>query len=118
ANNGNDGINITRANKATMGDVTAIMINNNQIQSNTGNGVTINAENSFDGVVNGFIIQHNLITSNTLNGVLLHVEADAQMDVDIHDNLISRNGFNGIETTELTGSPGDLRGVAGVWERN
>lgn len=118
ANNGNDGINITRGNTATMGTVTPVAISNNQIVSNTGNGVTINALNSFDNIVNGFIVQHNVITNNTQNGILLHLEADGQMDVDMHDNLISQNAFNGIQTTELVASTGDLRGIGGTWARN
>jgi len=118
ANNGNDGINITRANTAQMGQISPIIINNNQIENNAGNGVTINAENSFDSIVNGFIVQNNIITTNALNGILLHVEADAQMNVDIHDNLISQNTFIGIQTTELVNSGGDVRGVSGTWARN
>jgi len=118
ANNAGDGIFITRANTATVGDVTPISMANNNITLNTGNGVHIEALGSFGGVVNGFAIANSQITHNTQDGILLHVEADAQMDVDIHANTISNNARAGIETTELVGAPGDLRGIGGVWDMN
>ncbi len=136
ANNGtaagpSDGINITRANTAQVGDVTPVTIDNNQIVNNIGNpatttagiqhgnGISISAIDSFDGVVNGFVISNNKIDQNQTNGILLHVEADAQMDVAIHHNDISQNGQNGIRTTEPDfTAPGDQRGIGGTWDQN
>jgi hypothetical protein len=117
-NNTGDGITIDRANTAQVGDITPVSINNNTIQSNSGNGVLISAINSFDGVVNGFTMSNNNITNNAGAGVLLHVEADANMNVSIAGSTISHNGGDGIQTTELTGSPGDLRGIGGQWSAN
>ena len=113
-----DGITITRGNTSQMGDVAPVQINNNTIQSNSGNGVSISAINSFDGIVNGFTMANNNISNNTLNGILLHVEADANMNVSIAGSTISHNKLDGIQTTELAGSPGDLRGIGGTWSGN
>ena len=124
ANNVGDGINITRSNTAQVGDVTPVTIDNNNIQRNTGNGVSISALNSFTdplhplGIVNGFAITNNNISTNTRDGILLHVEADANMDVAITSNTITHNVSDGIQTTEQVGSPGDLRGIGGQWSRN
>jgi hypothetical protein len=117
-NNGGDGINITRGDVAHMGDTTPVMITNNNIQSNLGNGISISALGSFDSIVNEFVIQQNNIQHNQQNGILLHVEADAQIGADILNNVISNNLLDGIRTTELAGSPGDLRGIGGTWSGN
>jgi hypothetical protein len=124
-NNGGDGINITRGDTSQMGNISPIQITSNTIQANTGNGLTINALNSFDGIVNGFVVSGNTIGSltnaalgNKGSGIALHVEADANMDVDIMNNVISNNALNGIQTSELAGSVGDLRGIGGTWGGN
>lgn len=118
AHNANDGINIQRNNTAQVGNITPVVINNNQIEFNTGNGTSITARNSFGNVVNGFMISNNKILNNTSNGVALALEADANMDVNIHANTIMNNATNGILTTETIGSPGDLRGLGGTWDQN
>lgn len=117
-NNGGDGIFITRGNVSQMGNVIPVSIVNNQINDNASNGVRIEALNSFDNIVNGFVVANNQILRNGADGILLHVEADAQMDVDIHANTITSNASNGIQTTEQTGSAGDLRGIGGTWDLN
>jgi hypothetical protein len=118
AHNGGDGVNITRGNTAQVGNITPVSIDSANIQFNTGNGVSIQALNSFNGIVNGFVIANSTISNNTQNGILLHVEADAQMNVNIIQNTISHNPLDGIQVTELTASAGDLRRVLGQWSRN
>lgn len=118
ASNGSDGINILRANTAQVGNVTPVTITNNQIDSNNGTGVSISARDSYDNVVNHFVVQNNQILKNAQDGVNLHVEADANMDVEIHNNLISQNAGTGIATSETINSAGDLRGIGGTWDGN
>ncbi|MBS0266057.1 MAG: right-handed parallel beta-helix repeat-containing protein [Planctomycetes bacterium] len=134
-----DGITVVRANTSHLGDSTPLLITDNTIQANGsatpatnpatgllfGQGISIAALNSFDNTVTGIIVQNNTIGSTTdatrgnlQNGMLIHVEADAQVDVDILNNIISNNRLTGITTSELAGSPGDLRGVGGSWSGN
>ena len=127
-------INIQRANTAQVGDITPITIVNNQIVNNLGNGaINFNGVqhgngifdlrlpplDSFDGTSTGSSSRTTRSPATPRTGILLHVEADAQMDVDINQNQISQNGLNGIRTTEpeFTG-PGDQRGIGGTWDQN
>ncbi|MBI3863685.1 MAG: right-handed parallel beta-helix repeat-containing protein, partial [Planctomycetia bacterium] len=118
ASNGGSGISMTRNNTSQVGNLIPVVITDNNIRLNGANGVALTAQNSFGGVVNGFSINRNNIRNNVLDGIRLHVEADAQMRVNILDNTISNNTIHGIHSTELTATAGDLRRVLGQWSGN
>lgn len=114
ANNGGDGLFFDRRNTAT---IDQINIANNLIDSNAQTGIEINARNA-NNDVNDYVISNNEITNSGADGVLINVEADAQVNADLFDNLIADNTGFGIHTTESINAQADTRYVDGEWHGN
>lgn len=114
ARNGNDGIHIDRRNEAVVNNV---VISDNNIRNNLGDGIEIIAQNSANDV-NNYEITNNQLISNSGRGVAFHLVADAQIEANMFNNVIRFNGVHGIQLTEQVNSASDLRGLSGTWQRN
>lgn len=114
ARNGGDGIHFFRRNEAVVDNV---IIQDNIVERNAGNGMNIEAH-ATQNDVNDYHIQGNLITNNTLNGVRFLLEADAAISANMFDNIIRFNGLNGIQDNDIVNSPLDPRFLTGTWQRN
>ena len=115
-NNGSDGIEVFRS---ANGQVNNMQILNNLIQTNTANGVRLVAANSDS--LDTYTVGNNDILTNAFDGILIDVRADADLDVDIDNNLIDSNGTvsgRGIHTIEQVNNGSDSRSVSGNWTRN
>lgn len=110
----------------------AVTINDNMI---VGNGTSLlpipapeSVPNSGDGIDivvrngnitgNDFEVSNNTITNNRANGIHTDTGADARLLVDVRNNMIDSNTFNGIQVTEEVNSPTDLRRTQGSWIKN
>lgn len=114
ARNGGDGIHFLRRDQAVVDN---IVIQDNIVRFNTGDGLEIEAHASPNDV-NDYRIEDNIFANNTGRGVGFFLEADAQISANMFNNLITLNGNNGIQLTELVNSAFDLRFLTGVWQRN
>ena len=127
-------ITIGTSNPAASRPVIGLQQVSNVIQDNGLNGINLMAENGAflpDGITlntQDFMVQNNLIQTNLEDGIKLLGEADAQLVVDINDNLILNNGDgtsldglgdNGIETeVDFVNLSGDLVAISGTWTGN
>jgi hypothetical protein len=134
------GINIFRRDAGQFND---LLIARNQITQNGltaaggvasfANGIFIRSTGSDQvGLANGrpdtVRIEQNILTDNLGDGIEFRVEADADLNVDVINNIISRNGrvggaivnnsASGIQVTENANSSADTRAVWGLWQQN
>lgn len=141
-NGGDNGIEITRRNNATINN---FAIENNIIQFNninttrltqiagvltdpwipqfSGNGIFITAAGSnvdatLTPLVDDYTISGNLVDSNAMNGLHLRVETDANMLANVSNNSFSGNASNGILASERLNDLTDLRSISGDWTGN
>lgn len=114
-NNGGDGIHIERGVASLISP--PIQIVDNKIWNNNSDGIEILARGS-DNAVSLFNIADNQIITNAVNGINLQLRADAQINVDIINNIIDGNGSDGILTSENVNVAQDMRFLSGVWSEN
>lgn len=140
--NGDNGVEITRRNNATINNVaiTDNIIQFNQVNTTrqgvingvlndpwidqfTGNGIAITASGSnVDSLLNplldDYLISGNFVTNNEENGMHLRVESDANILADVANNTFSNNASNGILASERLNDTTDLRSITGNWTGN
>lgn len=117
-NNGGDAVHFERNNQATVDNIDIV---DNNLSDNTGDGIELISRNSGPNTGDDradYDIRENIIETNTGRGVAFRVEADAQILADMSDNRIRFNGADGVQLTELVGSPFDNRSLSGTWVRN
>lgn len=118
--NGLDGFTARRSER---GQFNNLLVEGNLFNLNGRNGIFVNPQNSDQvGLLNDMpdtvTINRNTITNNVEDGVEIRVEADADIVVNMDQNLIDGNGLNGIQVTENVDDDNDTRTVTGVWTRN
>ena len=116
SNNATDGINFTRTGSA---DIDLINIEDNAINFNGDDGINLSIRNAqLVADPADFTIIDNQITNNGNDGIDLNVQADAGLQVDITNNILTDNGGAGISTTENVNTSTDLRNITGTWTGN
>lgn len=121
--NGDHGIQFVRTGAGRTGVTNPIRIRNNFINNNGLDGINIDSAglfgpNPLTPWIDRFEVDDNIITNNDSDGVHLIVRADAQLNVDMDNNVINLNSANGIYTSEQRNTAADLRGLSGQWTRN
>lgn len=100
------------------GEVNNVTITNSVFNTNTLDGLVIRAANKFNGHTDTYTINNNDISSNTRNGVFFDERADARIRADMTLNTINNNGGNGIQLVEVVNNSSDLRRLSGTWTQN
>ncbi|QDT54719.1 hypothetical protein Pan44_27540 [Caulifigura coniformis] len=114
--NGTNGIRIERQESGSIGQFgDRLEISGNTITDQT-EGVFLIAANTDS--TDYYEMNDNTITGMTGAGVHFEVRADADIDVNMDNNLISDNGTDGILTSEQINAPADSRSVSGNWTNN
>ncbi|MBD3673064.1 MAG: hypothetical protein HUJ26_06015 [Planctomycetaceae bacterium] len=114
-NNAGDGIHIERSVASLI--PASLQIVDNKIWNNNSDGIEIISRGS-DNAVSFFNIEDNQIFTNASNGINLQLQSDAQMNVDIINNVIDGNSSNGILTSENVNAAEDMRFISGTWDSN
>jgi len=113
---GTNAVRIERQESGTIGLVgDRLEISGNTITNQT-EGVFLIAANTDS--TDFYEMNDNSITGMTGAGVHFEVRADADIDVNMDNNLITQNGTDGILVTEQVNSATDNRSVTGVWTNN
>lgn len=123
--NGGNGIEIIRSNTAFVSNTRIL---DNQITGNAGDGLFLQAANSYQTlptsarpnlkVVTDFTIEDNDLSNNSQSGVHLHTEIDAVMRADLRYNRIDSNSGNGIRLSGRENSTTDFENIGGTWVKN
>lgn len=87
-NNGDDGFHFERTEN---GSLNAVVMDNNDVTNNQGDGFDLYAENSVDDRLD-FKILRNDINDNAQYGVRINVQAAARIEVDFNTNDVIGNG--------------------------
>lgn len=107
-----DGISFFRQGQPTFTNIT---IQNSQLNSNA-NGLHIVATNAQQ--TDDYTINNNQILTNTANGVLIDARFDAQIIANMNGNTISGNTGDGIHLIEQKNTDTDNRLISGLWTLN
>ena len=114
-NNGQSGIQVEANDSAFINNV---LIENNVSSNNGADGVEIaTSEFAVISSTAPFGIRNNELTNNA-NGVTLTTAADSLIEIDIFQNEISGNIFDGISTSEITNTISDFRITRGSFTEN
>lgn len=97
------------------GQVNLMIVQNSDITDNA-DGVSLVAANQ--NVLDRYQFNSNLIQGNANRGIDAEVLADADMRLDLSDNIIDNNGNEGIRLTENVNDATDSRSFTGTWLRN
>jgi len=89
-NNGADGFHFERTEN---GSLNAVVLDDNDVTNNLGDGFDLYAQNSVDDRLD-FKIQRNDINNNAEYGLRINVQAAARIEVDFHTNDVIGNGHS------------------------
>ncbi len=116
ASNGTNGVRIERQESGAIGSAFDRLEISGNVISGASEGVFIIAANTNS--TDFYEMNDNEIVGMTLSGVHFEVRADADIDVNMDNNLISNNGLDGILVTDQINAPADSRSVTGFWTNN